>query len=63
MLKTSLDDFWGATFSDYETAPKLAASSSTATPSCGSGSDGGVLSDSVLYCVDDEHDRLLDRRR
>ena len=25
MLKTSLDDFWGTTFSDYESAPKLTA--------------------------------------
>ena len=50
MLKTSLDDFWSATFSDYEDAPKLTAS--TGTPSCGSGSDRGVLSDSVLYCAD-----------
>jgi len=49
MLKTSLDDFWGATYSDYKTAPKLAASSGT--PSCPSGSDRGVLSDSVLYCA------------
>jgi predicted metalloprotease len=49
MLKTSLDDFWGATFSDYEDAPKLTAS--TSAPSCTSGSDRGVLSDSVVYCA------------
>jgi len=48
MLKTSLDDFWGATYSDYESAPKLSPSSGT--PSCASGSDRGVLSDTVLYC-------------
>ncbi len=48
MLKTSLDDFWGTTFSDYESAPKLTAT--TGTPTCGSGSDRGVLTDSVLYC-------------
>jgi len=49
MLKTSLDDFWGATYSDYESAPKLTASSSA--PSCAGGSDRGVLTDSVLYCA------------
>jgi predicted metalloprotease len=39
MLKTSLDDFWAATFSKYADTPKLAATS--ATPSCPSGSDRG----------------------
>src|SRR5262249_57139618 len=48
MLKTSLDDYWAATYSKYADAPKLAASSGT--PSCANGSDPGVLSDTVLYC-------------
>jgi len=49
MLKTSLDDYWATTFSKYADAPKLVASS--ATPSCSSGSDQGVLSDTVVYCA------------
>jgi hypothetical protein len=49
MLKTSLDGFWARTFSKYEDAPKLQGASTT--PGCPSGSDGGVLSDSVVYCA------------
>jgi predicted metalloprotease len=49
MLKSSLDDFWAATFSKYDDAPKLQGGN--ATPTCASGSDGGVLSDSVVYCA------------
>src|SRR5262249_17207804 len=49
MLKTSLDDYWTATFSKYSDAPKL--ESSSATPSCANGSDRGVLSDTVVYCA------------
>ena len=49
MLKSSLDDYWSATFDDYERAPKLSASSGA--PSCTSGYDRGVLSDSVVFCA------------
>lgn len=51
ILKSSLDDFWSGSFRAYKTAPKLTASS-TRGPSCSGNSDGGVLSDTVIYCAD-----------
>jgi predicted metalloprotease len=49
LLKKSLDGYWAKTEPRYEDAPKLVATTSDA-PTCPSGSDRGVLSDSVIYC-------------
>jgi predicted metalloprotease len=49
ILERSLDDFWSATLKSDMNAPKVVASRS-AVSSCSSGSDGGVLSDTVTYC-------------
>ncbi|MFM8305136.1 MAG: neutral zinc metallopeptidase [Actinomycetota bacterium] len=49
LLTKSLDAFWSATAKRYADAPELVAAPSGV--SCPRGSDGGVLSDSVIYCA------------
>ncbi len=51
MITKSLDAFWDANAKKYDGAPELVASKSGSL-SCPGGSDGGVLSDSVIYCAD-----------
>jgi predicted metalloprotease len=51
LLKKSLDTYWNGTVKAYGTAPELVASR-TATVSCPGRTDGGVLSDTVVYCAD-----------
>jgi len=53
MITKSLDAFWTANAKKYQGAPELVASKSSSL-SCPGGSDGGVLSDSVIYCADSD---------
>lgn len=51
MLERSLDDYWTTAVRAYDEAPQLVAVRSTGAPAC-TRSDGGVLSDTVVYCAD-----------
>lgn len=53
LVTKSLDAYWNAAIKAYDSTPKLVASRS-ATVSCPGGSDGGVLSDTVIYCADSD---------
>ncbi len=53
LITKSLDAYWDSTTKEYDGAPELVASKSGSL-SCAGGSDGGVLSDSVIYCADSD---------
>jgi predicted metalloprotease len=52
ILKDSLDAYWSQTARVYKTAPKVTAARGSSIPACPGGSDGGVLSETVVYCAD-----------
>jgi predicted metalloprotease len=51
MVEGSLDDYWDGAVRKYDEAPDVVIAR-TGSPSCSGRSDGGVLSDSVIYCAD-----------
>jgi predicted metalloprotease len=53
MVTKSLDAYWHGVAPRYDGAPRLVAARSSSV-SCSGGSDGGVLSDTVLYCADED---------
>ena len=53
MITKNLDAYWKGMAKKYDGAPELVASKS-ATPACSGGSDGGVVSDGVVYCADSD---------
>jgi len=53
LVTKSLDAYWDATVKKYDGAPGLVASK-TSTLSCAGGSDGGAVSDGVIYCADSD---------
>jgi len=50
MITKNLDAYWKGMAKKYDGAPELVASKS-ATVTCPSGSDGGVVADTVVYCA------------
>ena len=51
LVTENLDAYWNDIAREYDGAPRLVASKST-TLTCPGGSDGGVVSDTVIYCAD-----------
>lgn len=51
LVTRNLDAYWDATTRKYDGAPEIVAATSSRL-GCPGGSDGGVLSDRVVYCAD-----------
>jgi len=53
MITKNLDAYWKGALAKYDGAPALVAAKSSSL-SCPGGSDGGVVSDTVIYCADSD---------